>query len=367
MIGRMVGRLPYIILVVLALSVGCVACAQPTPPRQAPFQNNYTPFEPKGLGALARWKLDAARNGLPPAPRTATPRVPPDLAFIRANALLGAKMMPAVTWIGHATALLQVGGLNVVTDPAFSTRASPFGFAGPKRAQSPGLALDQLPRIDAVVVSHNHYDHFDESSVLALNAQAGGPPLFLVPLGLKAWLAERGVTNVVELDWWQSHELRTEAGRTEFVMTPVQHWSGRWLSDRMMTLWGGWAIFAADAHVFFTGDTGYSKDFADIGARFAPRGGFDLALIAIGAYAPRWFMKDQHVDPAEALQIHRDVGARRSLGIHWGTFELTDEALDEPPERLAVARREQGLAEDDFFVLAIGETRRIEPRITPRN
>jgi N-acyl-phosphatidylethanolamine-hydrolysing phospholipase D len=169
---------------------------------------------------------------------------------------------------------------------------------------------------------------------------------------------------VVELDWWQSHRL----GDVEIVLTPVQHWSGRGLNDRLKTLWGGYAVFAPDLHLFFTGDTAYSKDFVDIREHFKARqaegGGFDIALIAIGAYEPRWFMASQHVNPAEAMQIHLDVNAKRSVGIHWGTFELTDESLDEPPQQLAEARRAKGLADDAFFVMAVGETRRI-PRRTP--
>ena len=197
MIVCMIDRPPYVLLVAAAMSLACVACAQPVPP----YQNNYTPFEPKGLAAVLRWKIDAAREGLPPAPKRPIPSVAPDLDFVRANARASAAMQPAVTWIGHATTLLQLGGLNIVTDPAFSARASPFGFIGPKRAAPPGIALADLPHVDAVIVSHDHYDHLDEPSVLALNAQVGGPPLFLVPLGLKAWLAERGVVNAVELGW----------------------------------------------------------------------------------------------------------------------------------------------------------------------
>ena len=184
---------------------------------------------------------------------------------MRANAAAGAAMVPAVTWIGHASTLVQVGGANVLTDPIFSERASPLSFAGPKRALAPGIALADLPHIDAVLVSHNHYDHLDAPSVKALAAQAGGSPLFIVPLGLKAWLADAGIANAVELDWWQS----TRVGALEIVLTPVQHWSGRSLTDRMKTLWGGYAIFAPDFQVFFAGDTAYSKDFADIHARFA--------------------------------------------------------------------------------------------------
>ena len=354
------------------LTGGLIACAalaaapDPAPPhhRADGFQNNYLAFEPKGLIDLLRWRADAWRQGLPPPPRQPVPVRSPDLAFVQANALAGERMQPAVTWIGHATALVQAGGLNILTDPIFSDRASPVNFAGPRRAQPPGLTLAQLPRIDVVLVSHNHYDHLDAPSVESLNLQVGGPPLFVVPLGLKAWLAERGIHQAVELDWWQSHRV----GSTELMLAPVQHWSGRGLHDRMHTLWGGYAVFSPGLHWYFSGDTGYSKDFADLRQRLATRpggGDIDLALIAVGAYEPRWFMRSQHVNPVEAVMIHRDLGARQSLGIHWGTFELTDEALDEPPRALAAARAAAGLADDDFFVLAVGETRRLAPRAAP--
>jgi N-acyl-phosphatidylethanolamine-hydrolysing phospholipase D len=332
------------------------------PRRGDRFQNNYVEFEPKGLGALLQWKMAASRAGLPKPPQQPTPRAAPDLDFLRANAAAGSAMVPSVTWIGHATTLVQVGGINVLTDPIFSERASPFSFLGPKRQVAPGIAIGELPHIDAVLVSHNHYDHLDEASVRALAAQAGGPPLFVVPLGVKAWLAALGIERAVELDWWQS----ARVGAVEIVFTPAQHWSGRSLTDRMATLWGSYAIFAPDFQVWFAGDTAYSKDFADIHRRFAARHGagrgFDLALIPIGAYEPRWFMRSQHVDPTEAVQIHRDLVVARSIGIHWGTFELTDESLDEPPQALARAARQAGLADDAFTVLAVGATRTFAPR-----
>jgi N-acyl-phosphatidylethanolamine-hydrolysing phospholipase D len=354
----------------LALTLGACANEPAAVPGRAPhhrdgtFQNNYIEFQPRGLGALARWKFEAWREGVPMPPQAPTPTIVPDLGLIQSNAKAGARMVPTVTWIGHATVLVQLGGLNVLTDPIFAARASPLSFIGPARAQKPGLWLHELPHIDVVVISHNHYDHLDDASAKSLAAQAGGPPLFVVPLGLKAWFAARDITQVVELDWWQSHRL----GEVEIVLTPVQHWSGRGLTDRMATLWGGYALFAPNLHLFFAGDTGYSKDFADIRARFAERqsaaqgGGFDIALLPIGAYAPRWFMQDQHVNPDEAVRIHRDLGAKASLGIHWGTFELTDEALDEPPRLLAQARRTLGVADAAFFTLAVGQTRRLPPR-----
>jgi N-acyl-phosphatidylethanolamine-hydrolysing phospholipase D len=334
--------------------------------RPGGFQNNYVEFASKTFAEVLRWRWDAGRKGLPPRPSTPTPQIEPDLAFVHANAVAGAAMRPAVTWIGHATVLAQMGGLTLLTDPIFSTRASPVGFAGPQRHQPPGIPLDALPRIDVVLASHNHYDHLDEASIQALFEQAGGPPLFVVPLGLKGWLAERGVHSAVELDWWDHHRV----GDVDVALVPAQHWSGRGLNDRMKTLWGGFAVFASDCHLFYAGDTGYSRDFDDIRDRFAEQqtpnagGGFDIALLPIGAYEPRWFMAEQHVNVHEAMKIHRDLSAKRSLGVHWGTFELTDEALDEPPKALAAIRAAEGVREEEFFVLAIGETRIVPPRST---
>src|SRR5436305_1085309 len=192
-----------------------------------------------------------------------------------------------------AKVLAQVGGLNILTDPIFSERASPVQFAGPKRHQPPGVALEELPRIDLVVASHNHYDHLDEASIRQLNAQEGGPPLFVVPLGLEGWLRSKGVSRAMELDWWGSHTIHAPASDVEVMLLPSQHWSSRGLHDRMLTLWGGFAVMAPDCHLFYAGDTGYSRDFTDIRERLAGRqagGGFDIALLPIGAYEPRWFM-----------------------------------------------------------------------------
>lgn len=333
------------------------------------FQNNYTEFEGKSLAQVLRWRWQAAREHLPPPPREPIARVEADHAFIHANAKAGAAMQPAVTWIGHSTVLAQLGGLNVLTDPMFSERASPVGFIGPKRHHPPGLALGELPRIDLVIASHNHYDHLDLDSVRALGRQAGGPPVFIVPLGLGRWLQARGMTRVVELDWWESHRLPGPRGEVEVMLVPAQHWSARGIRDRMATLWGGFAVLAPDCHLFHAGDTGYSRDFIDIREHLNDRqgahagGGFDIALLPIGGYAPRWFMSAQHVNVEEAVAIHRDLGAKRSLGVHWGSFALTDEPLDEPPRVLAELRRAQHLDEDRFFVLAVGQTRRIAPRV----
>ncbi len=386
------------------------ACSSPPNPyydaslkhhRPNGFQDNYVEFKPKNFftDVLLGWQLPSWFKGLPPPPSAPPPVVTPDLALLRANT--GPEAKPAVTFIGHAAVLLQVpvpgGSLNVLTDPAFGERASPVSFAGPKRFQPPGIALKDLPRIDMVLISHNHYDHLDEGSVKALNAQAGGPPLFVVPLGIAPWLAERGIANAVELDWWdsvtlpamtatgtvlQASQVRIQrngsgvgdapADAVQVFLTPVQHWSARGINDRMKTLWGGFALLSPRWHAFFAGDTAYSRDFVDIQNRFAPRqgpaqgGSFDIALIPVGAYEPRWFMRDQHVNPDESVRIHRDLQAKRSLGVHWGTFSLTDEALDQPPKDLAIARKAQGVADDAFITLAIGETRVLPARLESR-
>lgn len=320
------------------------------------FRNNY-PQPPRESFWKWQWERLLAGVPKPPANNYAFPVVKPDVAWLAAN-----RTTPSVTWIGHATALLQLSGKNVLTDPIFSERASPFSFIGPKRKVPVPVAIAELPHIDVVVISHNHYDHLDRASIEQLNRQAGGPPLFLVPLGVQEWMNDLGVTNVREMDWWD----KTAQGNLDIYFVPATHWSARGLFDRSESLWGGW-VFQDMQHqngnvgerkqepfsVYFAGDTGYSKDFRDIGERF---GRFDLALIPIGAYAPRWFMQNQHVDPQQAVMIHKDVRAKRSIGIHWGVFELADEPMDEPPKLLKEAVKEAGLPPEEFVTLKHGET-----------
>lgn len=363
--------LVFSVAVAALLLSGCAsvnAQYNPAKPHHTPdgFQNNYASSVNKSSSDFFRWQIERLTDGLPKAPQTPTPTVAPDVAFIQRNAQ-APTMQPAITWVGHASMLVQTNGLNVLTDPIFSGRASPVQFFGPKRAQPPGLSLDQLPPVDVVLISHNHYDHLDKNTVLALSNRAQAATLFIVPLGVKAFFTELGITSVQELDWWDSTTVRG----VEFHFTPVQHWSARGLGDRSQTLWGGWAVLGPDTHWYFSGDTGYSKDFLDTQKRFADRqtpaqgGGFDMALLPVGAYEPRWFMKEQHIDPAEAVQIHLDLKAKRSVGLHWGTFELTDEPLDQPPKDLAAAARAQGLAADAFTVMAIGQTRILPKRSMP--
>ena len=363
----------FVLAAIVALLVlsGCASFKAPhisAKPHHTPegFKNNYAPSIAKSRSDFFRWQYERQLNDLPKAPQTPTPTVAPDLVFIQSNAK-ASTMQPAITWVGHATMLVQADGLNVLTDPIFSERASPIQSLGPQRVQPPGLSVDQLPPIDVVLISHNHFDHLDKNSVLALSNRAQASTLFIVPLGVKALFIDIGITNVKELDWWDSINVKG----IEFNFTPVQHWSARGLGERNQTLWGGWAVFGPGTHWYFSGDTGYSQDFVDTQKRFADRqtaargGGFDLALIPVGAYEPRWFMKEQHVNPAEAVQIHQDLKAKRSVGVHWGTFALTDEPLDQPPKDLALALLEKGLAADAFTVMAIGETRALPKRPLP--
>ena len=309
---------------------------------------NTAPTPQKTSAEFFRWRRERRDLVVPPPVADLSP-VKPDLRFIHAN-----RDAFAVTWIGHATALVQLDGVNFLTDPHFSERASPVQILGPKRWQAPGVRVEDLPHIDVVLLSHNHYDHLDAGSVARLRRQRGGPPLFLVPLGLDRWMSGAGVKRVRKMDWWD----RTEVNGATVTFVPSQHWSRRTLADTNTTLWGGYVVQADSQSFYFAGDTGYGPDFKEIGARF---GGFDLSLLPIGAYEPRWFMKAAHVNPEEAVRIHREVRSRRTVAIHWGTFSLTDEPLDRPLDDLAAARARHRLALGEFVTLRHGETLKLHP------
>jgi len=248
-----------------------------------------------------------------------------------------------ITFVNHSTFLIQAPGLTVLTDPVWGRRASPVQWAGPARTCAPGIPFDRLPRVDAVLVSHNHYDHMDLATLRRLQRRFSSP--IVTTLGNKAFLERRGIRQVVELDWWDSHEWVTA--------TPAQHFAARTPFDRNRTLWAGFAISFAGRRLFFTGDSGYGSHFADIGARLGP---FDAALVPIGAYEPRWFMSAAHMNPDEAVRAHLDLRSRLSVAMHFGCFHLTDEAIDEPVNDLARALEQHRLASPAFRVLEPGET-----------
>jgi N-acyl-phosphatidylethanolamine-hydrolysing phospholipase D len=263
-----------------------------------------------------------------------------DGAALRAN---GTK--PTVTWIGHATLLVQIGGLNVLTDPHWSERASPVGFAGPRRLVPPGMRFEDLPRIHAVVISHDHYDHLDADTVERLAREHR--PRFFVPLGMKEWLADHGAHDVVELDWWEAAQFR---GLT-FTCTPAQHSSGRGVRDQNQRLWSSWVIAGGGKKMWFAGDTGYTSALREIGKRLGP---FDLAAIPVGGYSAWERRHPNHVNPEEALQLFEEQNARLMVPIHFGTFDLNREPFAEPPQRLLKAAVARGL-EERVAILSVGQ------------
>jgi L-ascorbate metabolism protein UlaG (beta-lactamase superfamily) len=256
----------------------------------------------------------------------------------------------SVTWIGHATALIQTQGLNILTDPFFSLRASPFRFAGPKRVRGPGIALDELPPIDLVLLSHNHYDHMDTETLQRLSHDHA--MTLVTPHGNARHVRRlKPGTGILELGWHDVHE----HARVKISPTPALHWSRRTLFDSNRALWSAFYITTPTHKIYFAADTGFGS-----GEHFTLTrdmyGEPDLALIPIGAYEPRWFMAPQHIDPEEAVLAHKLLGAKSSIAIHHATIQLTDEGIDDPARELAKARRRHGLAEDEFRVLEVGET-----------
>ena len=264
-----------------------------------------------------------------------------------------ARLKDEVIWVGQSTLVVNHAGMNVMTDPVFADRASPFTFAGPKRVSKLPFKVRDLPQIDVVVISHNHYDHLDKGAIVDLSRLQPDVQYF-VPLGLKHVLERWGAKNVTELDWWQE----AEHNGLKITASPVKHWSSRSPFDRNKSLWAGWTIAWSDFTFYFAGDTGYSDDFKEMRKRL---GVPDLAAIPIGAYAPRDFMKDAHINPEEAVQILEDIGAPKAVPVHWGTFKLTLEPMAEPPARLRAALDKAQLDGQDFTILKHGERTSIWP------
>jgi L-ascorbate metabolism protein UlaG (beta-lactamase superfamily) len=302
------------------------------------FTNQDGSVNPHGIGTLLRWKL-----GLHDGPRfAAAGRV--QVPFVRNDgAALRRAPEPALTWIGHATYLVSLGGRSILIDPVFSERLAML-----PRNVPPGLARADLPKLDLVCITHNHRDHMDAPSLRLI----GDEPVYVVPLGLGVWFRRAGYPRVVELEWWEQREI--EGVAVTFV--PSQHWSKRGLFDDNDSLWGGYVLERDGVRVYHSGDTAYFDGFAQIAARCGP---ITAAMLPIGAYEPRWFMRSQHMNPSDAVQAFEDLRADRFFAMHWGTFKLTDEPLDQPPQLLRECWAEHKLPEQRCEVPAIGETVRL--------
>jgi L-ascorbate metabolism protein UlaG (beta-lactamase superfamily) len=298
---------------------------------------NPGPSRPsRGLLQVLRWRMRGEKRAIWPD-HVSNPVFPPPPQTVGPHSA-------AITFINHASFLIRLPGAVVLTDPIFSERCSPVSWAGPKRVRPPGIALADLPRPDVVLLSHNHYDHMDFPTLRELQARFA--PRFVTTLGNKRTLAKLGII-ATELDWWQD----TIAGPLRITATQARHFAARTPFDRNRTLWGGFMISVGAGKVLFAGDSGAGPHWADIRTRL---GTPDVALLPIGAYEPRWFMAPVHMNPAEAMEAHVALGARQSVGMHFGTFQLTDEAIDAPVLALNAACRATGV--DTFGTLGFGET-----------
>jgi len=257
------------------------------------------------------------------------------------------KNLPSAVWIGHSTYLLEIDGISILTDPVWDLYCSPIPLRGLKRLSEPPISLADLPRIDIVLLSHNHYDHLDAKTVAALHRFH--PQIqWIVPLGLAPWFYRRGIYAVNEMGWWEHLETKN----TAITAVPTQHFSGRTLWDQNKTSWNGYVLECQGKKLYFTGDTGYNpNDFKTIGDHWSH---MDLSLIPIGTYVPEKFMQPVHISPKEAVQIHEEVKSRFSLGMHWNTFRLSDEPINRPPFDLYLAMKEKNLPLDTFLPIDIG-------------
>ena len=303
------------------------------------------------LRDILSWRL--TRN-IPPD-SFVPPVAPPDLDAIQSPD----PTRITVTWVGHATFLLQLGGRNFLTDPLFGQYCGPVPARALRRHGPPGLTIDQLPAIDAILVSHCHYDHLDRKSLMSIRSRRhkgrhGTNVLSVIcPTGVGPLLRRWGMPTVTEMSWGDAGDFDSEGHPIRITCLPAQHGAARTTFDRDATLWCGWLLQHRGRKVAFLGDSGYGPFFAGLGERF---GSLDLALIPIGAYHPRSLMRTLHMTPEEAVSVHRDLRSSRSIAMHWGTFALADDPLAEAPQLLAAARKVASLTEQDFSVLRIGET-----------
>jgi N-acyl-phosphatidylethanolamine-hydrolysing phospholipase D len=318
------------------------------------FQNPWAPGAPHGFLDFLKWTLIERRRNprrLDPDPSTFT-QAPPEFVVPRAD-----PEQLTITWIGHTSFLVQIAGLNVLIDPVWSERASPVQFAGPRRWVPPAVELDRLPPIDAIALSHDHYDHLDARTISRL-VERYPAIVWYAPLGVGTFLKTRGAREIMERDWWEEGAV----GNLNVTCVPAQHFSGRTLGRRNDTLWSGWVLKSPDRSLFFAGDTALHPEFESIARRCGP---FDVAILPIGAYEPRWFMGSVHMNPEDCIsaldQLRAGQNGKRLVmaAAHWGTFKLTDEPMDEPPERMRDRWRAAGLDGKDLWVMRHGETRTI--------
>lgn len=306
--------------------------------------HNLAPHIQRDLGQLFRWLRDRDPGPWEMAANDLWPKPPSRVT--EPGAL-------RVTFVNHSTVLLQLAGLNLLTDPIWSPRASPVSFAGPKRYREPGIPFHALPAIDAIVVSHGHYDHMDIPTLKRLSER--DRPRILVPLGHAALLRRKGIDQVEELDWWDQVEV---APGVRIIPVPVQHWTARGLFDRNLALWCGFVVDAPGGPIYFAGDTGYAAHFSMARDRFGP---MRLALLPIGAYLPRWFMKSMHTSPEDVLMARDDLAAKRAMAIHFGTFQLGDDGQFQATTQLARLRAQANLDDREFWIPDFGEGRDISP------
>jgi len=359
-------RLVVVILLFMLSSIGLTACASNAHYDASRAHHTESGFrnigyqDDKGLGAFLKWQWQRLFRESP-----ADREYRFELDRSQHARLKDNHDRASLTWLGHATFLLQFNGLNILTDPHLTERASPFSWIGPRRQVPVPIEMEQLPAIDVLLISHDHYDALDAGTIELLLARNQQQPLtIIVPLGLRDWFISQDFKapaetlaqlQIIELDWQQSVTLKG----VSFIAEPSQHWSKRSLFDAYERLWASWVISADQRRIFFAGDTGYADHFRQLGEKY---NGFNLALLPIGAYEPRWFMRAYHVNPQEAVQMHQDLQARYSVAMHWGTFILTDESLDEPPRKLRQALLEAELPLTEFEVYKHGETRWLDGR-----
>jgi len=307
----------------------------------AKFDDRATRPE-RGPGDIFAWKVLRRKDGPKRPDYKEVDAVRPGVRAGGAEALASGDAV--AVWIGHATWAVRIGGQLVVTDPIWAKSISNVV----PRLVEPGVALDAMPKVDIVLVTHDHRDHMDLPTLKKL----GDEPLYIVPIGNGERIAKLGTRRIVELDWWQTHEV----GSLRITLVPARHWSMREPWNKNATLWGGYVVRGPEGAFYHSGDTAYGEHFAEIATR---AGAIDWAMLPIGGYSPRWFMEPQHVDPIEAARGFAALGARNMLAMHWGTYRLTDEAVGEPPERLRAYWAEQGLPPERLWICDVGEARRL--------